>query len=168
MKKILLTVSAFTLALGLAACSSNNSGSTEKKSTTGTETAKADLKKPMVKFFMNLSKKINAKDADLNTYENAEQPTPEMKPAASASAAAVAEEIKTIKVPAELKSKQADIESALKDFVDSYQAKAEELKKDAPSMDAANATFTQGEDKLGKVFLSVKLLKPSLNKEVNG
>lgn len=167
MKKIFLLASVLTLALGLAACSSS-SDNAAKKENKGTETAKTDLKKPMVKFFMDLSKKINAKDADLNTYENAEAPTPEEKQAAITSATAVAEEVKSIQVPTELKSKKADLESALKDIADSYQAKAEELKKDAPSLDAANATFTQGEEKLGKVFTSVKLLKPSLNKEVNG
>lgn len=166
MKKILLVVSVFTLAFVLGACSSN-SGEEAKKETKSAEANKADLKKPLVKFYMELARKINAKDADLNKYENAEQQTPEMKPAASASASAVAQEIKSIQVPADLKTKKADIEAALKNIADSYQAKSEELKKDAPSLDAANAEFSQGEEKLGQVFLSVKLLKPSLNKEVN-
>jgi ABC-type transporter Mla subunit MlaD len=55
----------------------------------------------------------------------------------------------------------------LKDIADSYQAKADELKKASPSLDAANATFTKGVDELGKVFESVKLFKPDLGKGVN-
>jgi hypothetical protein len=70
-------------------------------------------------------------------------------------------------VPAELKDKKADLEAAIKDFAASYQTKADELKKDAPNLEAATASFTQAEEKLGKVFESEKLLPPSIDKQVN-
>ncbi|MDP4169614.1 MAG: hypothetical protein Q8906_03315 [Bacillota bacterium] len=161
MKKVVLFVSAVTLALGLAACSTQS----EKK--VAPAVSAKEVKTALVKFYMGLSKKINAKDADLNTYESADTPTPEMKAPASASAAAVAEEVKAYAIPAELKKQKVDLQEVLKDFADSYQAKADELKKDKPSLDAANATFAQGEQKLGKIFVDAKMLQPSFSKEVN-
>ncbi|MCM2533187.1 hypothetical protein NDK43_13255 [Neobacillus pocheonensis] len=121
----------------------------------------------MVKFYMELAKKINEKDADLNVYESKDQPTPEMKAKASQSAADVVEQLKQIPIPSELNNHKDELKAALTDITDSYQAKAEELKKDAPTLDRANAMFTRGEDKLGNVFEEVKLGKPSLSKEVN-
>jgi hypothetical protein len=90
-----------------------------------------------------------------------------MKTKASAASAAVATELNNIQIPAELKDQKSDLEAAVKDITASYQMKADELKKDTPSMDAANASFTKGQDELGKVFESVKLLKPDLSKQVN-
>jgi hypothetical protein len=162
MKKLLVLAMAITFAIGLTACSGTNNGGTKKKTTTTTQT---DVKKPLVKFYMDLTKKINAKDADLNAYEAA--PEASLKAKASDSAAAVASEIKATQIPKELSKQKADLNVALKDIADSYQAKADELKKASPSLDAANATFTKGVDELGKVFESVKLFKPDLGKEVN-
>jgi hypothetical protein len=70
-------------------------------------------------------------------------------------------------VPAALKAKKADLDSAIKEYAASYQTKADELKKDVPNLDAASASLTQAEEKLGKVFESEKLLPPSLDKQVN-
>jgi uncharacterized lipoprotein len=176
-RKFLVLVLALTMAIGLAACSSKDDTKTANKEKKETETPKAtDVKKPMVKFYMDLGNKINAVDADLNSYDAAvakaaQDPTkkiePEQKTKASESAAAVALALKNVQVPTELKNQKADLEAAIQDFAASYQAKADELKKDAPSFDAAEATFAQGEEKLGKVFESVKLLPPSLGKQVN-
>lgn len=166
MKKFIMFALMLALAFNLAACSSSNNSSSNKKDKKETASSAADLKKPLVKFYMNLSKVINAKDVDLNQYEKADQPTPEMKNAASESAAAVVAELNKVSIPAQLDSKKSEIKTAMKDLTDSYQMKVDELKKDNPSLDAANAAFTKGEDELGQVFLSVKLLKPSLLKEV--
>lgn len=177
MKKILLLLSALTIAIGLAACSSNNNTKTDKKATKDTVVRKeTDVKKQLVRFYIELGKKINDKDVDLNSYEalvtkEAEDPTikidAEQKTKASESAAAVAAELKNFQVSAELKNQKADLDAAIKDYASSYQAKADELKKASPSFDTAEATFTQGEEKLGKAFKSVKLLPPSLGKQVN-
>lgn len=162
MKKLLVLTLAFTFAMGLTACSGTDNGGTKKKNTTAAQT---DVKKPLVKFYMELTKKINANDADLNAYEAA--PDASLAEKASDSAAAVAKEIKAIQIPKELNEKKADLNAALKDIADSYQAKVDELKKDSPSLDSANAAFTKGVDELGEVFESVKLFKPDLGKEVN-
>lgn len=176
MKKFLLFVSAITMAIGLTACSSNDEAKTDKKETSEETTSKVDVKKELVRFYMDLSNKINAKDADLNAYvamatkEDAtpeELPTAEDRAKASESAASVADELNTYQVPASLKDKKADLDAAIKDFAASYQAKADELKKETPNFDAATATFTQGEEKLGKVFESEKLFPPSVDKQVN-
>ncbi|MBT2730941.1 hypothetical protein J7E63_29460 [Bacillus sp. ISL-75] len=53
------------------------------------------------------------------------------------------------------------------EYATSYQIKADELKKDTTNLDAATASFTQGVEKLGKVFESEKLLPPSIDKQVN-
>jgi uncharacterized protein involved in exopolysaccharide biosynthesis len=90
-----------------------------------------------------------------------------MKAKAGESAEAVAEELKNVQIPEELKEQKADLEAALKEINDSYAAKAAELKKEESSLDAANTTFTKGEEKLGKVFENLGLGKPSLNTEEN-
>jgi len=178
MKKFLVLLSALTLAIGLAACSSNDKEKTEKKEESKKEAAapKVDVKKELVKFYSDLGNKINAKDAELNAYvakatkEDAkpeELPTAEDRAKASESAASVASELNSIQVPAELKDQKADLEAAVKDYAASYQAKAEELKKEAPSLDASDEIFAQGEEKLGKAFEAAKLLPPSLGKQVN-
>jgi hypothetical protein len=173
MKKFLVLLSALTFVFGLAACSSNNDTKSEKKETTKeTAAPKVDVKKELVKFYMELGKKINAKDIDLNAYVKKAskpdgKPTADEKAKASESAAAVAVELTNTQIPVGLKDQKADLEAALKDYAASYQAKADELKKDAPNLDAANATFTQADEKLGKVFEGAKLLPPTLDKQVN-
>jgi hypothetical protein len=180
MKKILSLLTALTFVFGLAACSGNNDAAkTEKKDTSKKDTAAAkemNVKKGLVKFYMELGNTINAKDAALNEYEAAaakaaedpsKAPTPELKAQAGEAAAAVATDLKAIQISEVLKDQKADLEGAVQDYAASYQAKADELKKDKPSLDAANATFAQGEEKLGKAFVSVKMGAPSLGKQVN-
>ncbi|WP_052352764.1 hypothetical protein [Neobacillus dielmonensis] len=175
MKKLLLLTASIMITLGLAACSSSND--TEKKDANETTTTpKVDVKKELVKFYNELGNKINAEDADLNAYiakataEDAKPedlPTPEEKTAASEAAAAVASELSNVTIPEGLKDQKADLEAAVKDFAAAYTEKAEELKKDAPNLDAGTETFASGEEKLGKVFESAKLFAPSLDKQVN-
>ncbi|NHC39925.1 hypothetical protein G6549_08085 [Bacillus sp. MM2020_1] len=176
MKKFFVLLFSLALAIGLTACSSNNEAKTDKKENKEEAAPKVDIKKELVKFYMDLGDKINAVDVDLNTYvakatkEDAkpeELPTAEDRVKASEAAAAVAAELNNYQVPAELKDKKADLESAIKDYAASYQIKADELKKDVPNLDAASASLTQAEEKLGKVFESEKLLAPSLDKQVN-
>lgn len=167
MKKVLLLASAATMAVGLAACSSNSADSNKKSTDTAQTSSTTNVKKEMVKFYMGFTNEINAKDADLNAYEAADKPDAAMKQKASDSAAAVASYLKNVQIPATLKDQKAALETAIKDLADSYQAKADELKKAAPSLDAANQTFAKGDDELGNVFVGVKLFKPSLAKEVD-
>ncbi|PFO04251.1 hypothetical protein COJ85_12375 [Bacillus sp. AFS076308] len=177
MKKFLLSLSALTMAIGLAACSANDEEKTDKNDTTKEAAAsKVDVKKELVKFYMEIGNKVNAKDADLNSYmakatkEDAapeELPTVEDKTKASESAASVAAELNSIQVPSELSDQKADLEAALKDYSASYQVKADELKKDKPSLTAGDDLFAQGEEKLGKVFEGAKLFPPTLGKQVN-
>jgi uncharacterized protein YlxW (UPF0749 family) len=176
MKKFFVLIFSLALAIGLTACSSNNEAKTDKKENKEEAAPKVDIKKELVKFYMDLGDKINAKDTDLNAYvakatkEDAkpeELPTAEDRAKASEAAAAVATELNNYKVPAALKDKKVDLESAIKDYAASYQTKADELKKDVPNLDAASASLTQAEEKLGKVFESEKLLAPSLDKQVN-
>lgn len=175
MKKFWFLISVFMLSIGLAACSEESEGTTKEQDTAAGEEAteegadkEQNAKSAMMQFYMTVSKAINENDADLNAYEASEEPTAEMKSAAEASAAAVVEGLNGVEVPEELADHKADLEAAIKDLSDSYQAKADELKKDAPSLDAANETFTQGDEKFGKVFEAVGLNPSSLGTEVNG
>lgn len=176
MKKFFVFLFALAMAIGLTACSSNNETKTDKKENKEEAAPKVDVKKELVKFYMDLGNKINAKDTDLNAYvakatkEDAkpeELPTAEDKAKASEAAAAVAKELNNYQIPAELNDKKADLEDAIKEYATSYQIKADELKKDTSNLDAATASFTQGEEKLGKVFESEKLLPPGIDKQVN-
>lgn len=163
--------------MGLVACSSNDGAKSNKKEESKeTAAPKVDTKKELVKFYVELGNKINAKDADLNVYvakataENPKPedlPTPQEKAKASESAAAVAAELNSIQIPAGLKGQKTELEAALKDYAAAYQAKADEFKKDQPSLEAGEDIFAQAEEKLGKVYVSAKLLPPSLGKQVN-
>ncbi|WP_026695048.1 hypothetical protein [Peribacillus kribbensis] len=167
MKKIWLLGSALALALALTACSDKTDDKASANKDKEATTEKADVSGTLLDFYLNLKGKVNEKDSDLNAYEGAQTPPPAAdRQKASDSAAAVAEELKGIKIPSELKGQKADLEEALKDFADSYQAKADELKKDAPSLDAANATFEKGQEKLAKAFESAKLVAPTFSAEV--
>lgn len=169
MKKLWLVSSALTLAIVLGACSNSAQQESEKENgdSAASATEKADPKKALVRFYMDLTKEINEHDADLNAYINAEEKTPEMKTAAAQSASTVAQELNKMEIPGDIKDQKADIEAALKDISHSYELKAEELKKDAPSFEESDNTFLRGQEKLGTAFESVKLLKPDLSKEVN-
>ncbi|PLT27932.1 hypothetical protein [Peribacillus deserti] len=167
MKKIWLLGSALALAIGLSACSDKTEDKASEKKTEEASSEKVDVSGTLLDFYLNLKATVNAKDGDLNAYEGSEtKPAADVRQKASESAAAVAAELKIIKAPAELKDQKEDLEGALKDFTASYEAKAEELKKDAPSLDAANETFTQGEDKLKKAFESAKLVAPTFGAEL--
>ena len=167
MKKHMILIPAITMAIGLTACSTVSQTNSEKNTKTASAATQNDVKRPLVRFFMELSKTINAKDVDLNAYESKDLPTPEMKVKASESADEVAGQLRQIQIPSELKGQKVQLEAALKDIADSYAAKAEALKQDVPPLDQANAVFIKGEDALGMVYENNHLLKPSLNKEVN-
>ena len=174
MRKIWFLFSALVFAVGLTACAGETEESTESQNTGSEDTSaeegadkEQNAKSAMMRFYMATSKAINEHDGDLNVYEaSEEEPTTEMKDAAGASATAVVEEVKTIEIPEELSDQKADLESAIEDLTASYQMKAEELAKENPSLDAANETFTQADEKLGKVFEAVGLIPTSLSTEV--
>lgn len=174
MRKFMILLAALLMTLGLAACSSKGNSEANAEKTPSPE--KTEVKKEMVKFYLELGNIVNAKNVDLKSYEAdvakaAEDPTVKLKPEekikASKSATAVADALKKVQVPAVLKDQKPDLEIALKDYKASYQMKADELKKDSPSLDKANAIFKQGDEMLGKVQVSVKLLPASLEKQVN-
>lgn len=172
MKKLLLSLTALTLAMGLAACSSSTIAKTDTQNNQQADASKADVKKELVNFYMNLGEKINEKDVDLNAYvkkaSNPDtKPTADDRAKASQSAVAVAAELNSYQVPAGLKDQKADLEKVIKEYADSYQMKADELKKTVPNLDAANAAFAQADQQLGKIFVNAKLLAPTLDKQVN-
>ncbi|MCM3440190.1 hypothetical protein [Metabacillus halosaccharovorans] len=175
MRKFWFLFSTLVFAIGLTACAGETEESTESQNTKSEDATaeegtdkEQNAKSAMMRFYMSTSKAINEHDGDLNAYEaSEEEPTVEMKTSAEASAKAVVEQLKTIEIPEELADQKADLESAIEDLTASYQTKADELAKDAPSLDAANETFTQADEKLGKVFEDVGLIPTSLSTEVN-
>lgn len=174
MKKFIAMAAVLLLSAGLTACGTSGEQSKEKEANgasaqTSVQKPEKNTKKDLVHFFSKLAKTINEKDKDLNKYEGSEEkPTEDMKANAAVSAAAVAEALQTFQVPSELNDQKADLEKAVTNITESYKVKASELKKASPSLDAANASFTKGEDLLGKVYEKAKMFKPSLNTEVNG
>jgi hypothetical protein len=167
MKKLLLSFIAITLAAVLSACGGDNNETEQETTQEEAASEETNVKKPLVKYYMNMVKTINEHDAELNAYEQAEEPTAEMKDAASQSAAAVAEEVQKLEIPEELGEQKDELENAVGDIVSSYEMKAVELEKEAPSLDEANEVFSQGGEKLGTIFENVGLQKPGLAKEVN-
>ncbi|MGV3466159.1 MAG: hypothetical protein ACO1OT_12805 [Heyndrickxia sp.] len=167
-------VLALVVALTAACSNSNSTNSGAKDSSTKTDTA-TNAKADLMQFYMNLIDKINSADKDINGYESAlvADPKPSadelagLKEKAATAAPNVIANIKEVKIPSGLKDKKSDLEAILKDLEDSYQLKAEELKKDQPSLDAANAKLTSADVKLGKLLQSVGLAKASLNNDVN-
>ncbi|MDQ0413116.1 MULTISPECIES: hypothetical protein [Mesobacillus] len=166
MKKFWIFLAAIAFALGLAACSADKEVQPGNTATEKAEKPAENPKSTLFRFYMSIVNTINQADADLNAYEGAEEPTPDEKVAASTSAAAVESDLQGLEVPAELKDQKADLEAALKDLAESYNMKAEELKKDTPALDPANEKFAQAEEKIGAAFESVDMKKPSLAKEL--
>lgn len=170
------------IALGLAlvvaftaACSNSDSTKSDSKSSSDkTETA-SNAKSDMMQFYMNLVDKINTADQDINAYESALAADPKpsadelasLKEKAAAAAPNVVANMKEVKIPSGLKDKKSDLEAVLKDLEDSYQLKADELKKDQPSLDDANAKLTSADEALGKLLQGVGLAKASLTNDVN-
>lgn len=170
MKKFWILLSALTFTLGLTACAADQEAEPEQKDTeeAAEEETAVNPKSVMYKFYRSMVESINEADAELNAYEGEEEPTAEMRETARESAATVATKIQAMEAPAELEDDQkADLEAALEELAASYQAKADELKKESPSMEAADASFNQAVEKLGAVFESVEMRKPNLAKEIN-
>jgi hypothetical protein len=179
MKKFLLSIASLTFVFGLAACSGTDESKTEEKETNKTEESAApevDVKKELVQFYNGLVEKINSNDADLNAYEAKaakenpkpeELPTAEDRAKAGASAVAIAAALEETQIPAGLNDHSEELVAAVKKYAASYQARAEELKKDAPNFEVADTTFAEAEEALGKVFEAEKLFPPSVGKQVN-
>jgi len=173
-KWFIALVLALVVALSAACSNSDSTNSSSKDSGNKTDTA-ANEKADLMQFYMNLIDKINTADKDINAYESAlaadSKPSADelagLKEKAAAAAPNVVANIKKVKIPSGLKDKQSNLEGVLKDLEDSYQLKAEELKKDQPSLDAANAKLTSADETLGKLLQSVGLAKASLNNDVN-
>ncbi|AVD55299.1 hypothetical protein [Heyndrickxia coagulans] len=170
MKKIWFATFSLALVLALGACSGNSGQSGAKKP------AKSSTKTALMNFYMNLTNHINAQDRDLNTYEQAIAKTDDKPPKtelstmqkeAQSSAENVVKEIKNTKIPSKISSYQSEIKTAVKDLQQSYQMKADELKKTNPSLDAANKKLEQANDELGKVFKKAGLSPASLPNDVN-
>lgn len=176
MKKLLAI--GFSAVLFLGACSEDTTS--EEKASTDKETEEttqqnSDVKQELMRFYLSISKTINAVDGDLNTYEmaQAEETLPEgadlqtMKDAAKTSAEEAAKAVEGIQIPAALEEQQADIETSLASIKESYGMKAEELAKEAPSFEAANAKFTEADEKLNALLEEQGLIPSSLLNEVS-
>lgn len=170
MKKIWFALFSLAFVLALGACSGNSGQSGAKKP------AKSATKTALMNFYMDLTNRINAQDRDLNTYEQAIAKTDDRPPktelatmqkAAQSSAENVRKEVKNTKIPSKLNNYQSEIKTAVKDLQQSYQMKADELKKANPSLDAANKKLEQANDELGKVFKKAGLSPASLPDDVN-
>ncbi|MCD7035560.1 hypothetical protein LRR81_15040 [Metabacillus sp. GX 13764] len=173
MKKIVALPAVFLLSISLAAC--GTSGSAPKAKETNGAEAKADqkdtelaLKKGLVKFYSKLTGAVNEQDRDLNAYEASEEkPTDEMKSAAAASAEKTAAALKSFEVSEDVSGQKEKLQSVVEKLAKSYEEKAAELKKPAPSLDAANADFQSANDSLGEVYESAKMYKLDMNSAVN-
>lgn len=175
MKKLLAI--GFSAVLFLGACSeetaSEETASTDKE-TEETSQQNTDIKQEMMRFYLSISKTINAVDGDLNVFEvnQAEGTLPEgadlqtMKDAAKVSAEEAAKAVEGIEIPSALEEQQADIESAFASIKEAYDMKAEELTKEA-SFEAANAKFTEADENLNALLEEQGLIPSSLLNEVS-
>lgn len=175
MKKLLLI--GFSAALFLGACGTEEAAekpaADDKQTAAGTE-EKADTKQELIRFYMSISKTINAADADLNTFEinQAEGTLPEgadlqaMTDAAKISAEATSEAVAGIEIPAALEEQTADIKGAFEAIQQSYDMKAEELTKEA-SFEAANEKFLEADETFNVLLEEQELAASSLYNEVS-
>lgn len=180
MKKKWYLASMLALVLAVTtACSDGNSDVKDKEKAPASEEqagSKADSKSEAMDFYMQLISKINENDADLNSYENAagaEEPPAaeelaEMKKKAAASAENTAKAVKEMTVP-NVGDAKADFDSGLAKLAESYEMKAEELKKDGePALDAANEKFAEADEAVGTAMEKTGLTKATLGKDING
>ncbi len=174
MKKLLGLGLAGLLILG--GCS--NAGNDKKDSADSNESSTSDsVAGDMMDFYMSLTTSVNGVDQDLNAYESAMakdvKPTGDelkgLQTKASESAAKTAQTIKDMKVPGKLDKYKSDIQDSLDTLAESYQMKADALKKGGDVvLDEANDKFTAAEDKMGMVLEKTGLSKSSLNNDLNG
>ncbi|MBS4174981.1 hypothetical protein [Bacillus sp. FJAT-49736] len=170
------------IALGLAlvvvftaACSNSDSSKSDSKTSDNKKENATNEKSDMMQFYMDLVNKINANDSDINAYEAALAADPQpsakeladLRAKAAESAPNVVTSIQEVKIPSGLKDNKSDLEAVLKDLEDSYQLKADELKKDKPSLDAANEKLTSADEALGSLLDKVGLAKASISNDVN-
>lgn len=158
-------MSVIFLQIGLAACGGQQEMILKKENNTvdGTE-----QKKSVMKFYLLLVQTINRADASLNDFELTESaPTLEMKVKASESSAIVAEELSKLEIPELLKNHDSNLEAIIQQLIASYEAKAEELRKDEPSLEQANQLFQEANEALGNLFERVGLNRASIDTEVN-
>ncbi|MDN7247243.1 hypothetical protein [Planococcus shenhongbingii] len=174
MKKLLMI--GFSAALLLGACSEETATeetTEEQKETEKTAQETGNAKQEFMRFYMSVSKTINATDADLNTFEinQTEGTLPEgadlqaMKDAAKASAEKTAAAVEGIEIPETLADQKKDIETALGSIEESYDMKADELTKEA-DFEAAIAKFAEADEKLNDLLKAQELNPSSLYTEV--
>ncbi|WP_335871796.1 hypothetical protein [Bacillus sp. 2205SS5-2] len=161
------------LIIVVAGCGSNEAES-EK---TGEETKQTDekaVKSALMDTYLNLIVTVNGSDISLNEFEGSMETLEgeelqTAKAAAVDSAAQSAEAVRSIDLSDELGEHKEDIQSALDTLVDSYELKAEELKKEGEmSLDEANAKFTEADEKIANTLEAVGLSRSSIEKELNG
>jgi hypothetical protein len=174
MKKLLGLGLAGLLILG--GCS--NAGNDKKDSAHSNESSTSDsIAGDMMDFYLSIITSVNGVDQDLNGYEAAMaedvKPTGDelktLQTKASESAMKTSQTIKDMKVPGKLDKYKSDIQDSLDTLAESYQMKADLLKKGGDVvLDEANDKFTSAEDKLGMVLEKTGLSKSSLNNDLNG
>lgn len=175
MKKLLFLIA--SLALVLAACSTEKEATPETKTTGAASTEeKANPAADLMNFYLSISKSINEVDADLNAFEdaNGEGLLPEgaelktMKDNAKVAADNAAAKVGSLEIPASLTEQEEAIKASLTKIQEAYTMKSEALAADGEVVvDEANAKFEEADKELNAVLEEVGLIGSSIYNEVS-
>jgi PBP1b-binding outer membrane lipoprotein LpoB len=160
------------LAIVLGACSNDQTEEQGANEQPKEETETVDVKKAMMNFYMEMTNTINENDTALNTYREAmekesSEEMAQLKEEALTSAEKVVEALQSVTIPTELNAYEETLKESLETVVGSYDMIKEELTKEAPSFEAADAKFMEADEKIASVLEEVGLHKSSLYNDVN-
>lgn len=169
MKKLLSLLLASMLLFVLAACGSESKsgegGSTSeepKANEEETNEVSSEVKTALLEYQGNVIKVIRNAESTFAGYATPEAiEAAEVTPADAA--AAVAEEIAAISIPAELADYQADLETATEQISQFYAKKAELLAAGSTDLTEADSLKQSYVDAINKVFEEVDVTAPSFD-----
>ncbi|MEI5906716.1 hypothetical protein WAK64_06550 [Bacillus spongiae] len=155
-----------SLLIVLAGCAGDekaDEGEKDKEKEEAMDDTKVDAEGAVLDLYLSVANDINAQDSALNAVEHAfaeEDPEvlKENKEAADYAAATeaaekTAEAVRNVEVADDLGDYKEDFQAVLDTLAESYDMKAEELKKEADlNFEAADAKLTEAEEKLNVIF----------------
>ncbi|WP_064093450.1 hypothetical protein [Rossellomorea aquimaris] len=180
MKKLLPFM--LLMSLFMAACNNEKSNTekeemdTNKETTESTEVDEMAVNGALLDLQMNVIKTVNEHDSAIYDFESAkakeeDKPSDEelatMKSDAESAATTIAEDIRTLEVPAELESQKEEIEAGLEELAKSYETRAANLSDEANAeYKESDDLFASFEEKMSNIYEATGLTSPSFSADI--
>ncbi|TAA71910.1 hypothetical protein [Planococcus salinarum] len=159
----------------LSACGSDEAKETTDPANGGeASTDNTEVKKELMRFYMEVPNTINETDGELNAFEQQleEGTLPEgeeltaLKEAAAVSAEETSQAVGTIEIPGALEEETEELQSALAMISESYDLKVAALSEEETSFDAASEKFAEADSVFNTILEEYELIPSSIQNEV--